>query len=377
MNCFVISLKYSPAFWAESQGIATGFAQRGFSVTYLWSEGYRWMGQPAWGNVRYLTKSRNGREVLVDTLRFAAKGWLRFRRLFTSATPHLLFFVNTHPLNPAVALLAKLTHRRALVAMQIHEPYEERKELHGGLLKRFSIGLVELVHRLSLKFTDVVVLPSRNAMNVFRRHYRFKGEAIIGTQLFADMPGCDRLSRKYIAFLGHAKKMKGIDIFFDLVRESCRRRLDLQFLIVTRSDISEYLSRLSDEERKILKVVNRSNISDEEMRNAAGESIAVLTLFETIMQSGIVPVAFMNGTPVIATDIAGLTEFVHHKKNGYIVPVKPTLEQVFEAIDFVRRNFDELSARARRDFEEIYHEKNWVKYYNCILRMVEQRNQKQ
>jgi glycosyltransferase involved in cell wall biosynthesis len=88
-------------------------------------------------------------------------------------------------------------------------------------------------------------------------------------------------------------------------------------------------------------------ISDAELREGAAESLAVLALYKETTQSGLIPVALMQGTPLIGTDIEGITEWLKHGETGVIVPAEPTLEELEEAIDYVIAHFQEMTGHCR------------------------------
>ena len=75
----------------------------------------------------------------------------------------------------------------------------------------------------------------------------------------------------------------------------------------------------------------------------------------------------MNGSTVIARDIPGLRQHLRHKENGYLLPHDFNNEDVWEATEFVKIHHAELSSLARRDFEEIWAEDNFEKYYRWLL----------
>ena len=78
------------------------------------------------------------------------------------------------------------------------------------------------------------------------------------------------------------------------------------------------------------------------------------------------PIAFMNSTPVIARASKGFTQFLTHKKNGWIIKEDFTTEDMLAAMQGVKDNFSELSANARQSYTEIFSENNWDKYYDWI-----------
>jgi len=124
--------------------------------------------------------------------------------------------------------------------------------------------------------------------------------------------------------------------------------------IATSSTIDAYLAALSPEARARLHVINESTLHDVDIQRAAARSICVLALYETVMQSAVVPVAFMHGTPVIATDLPGLVEVVTDRQTGVIVGQDASVSDIFAAIDSIRDNRAQMEVRCRKAFERHY-----------------------
>ena len=146
--------------------------------------------------------------------------------------------------------------------------------------------------------------------------------------------------------------------------------MDYEFALISSSDVSQYLEILSDKAQKIIKVVNKRLITDSEIDKIISESYAVFRLDREVTQSGVIPVSYMNETPVIARDIPGLRQHVKHGENGCLVPFNCTPENLVEAMEFAKTNFTELSMNARRSYEEIWAEWNWDKYYGWLINLL-------
>ena len=140
----------------------------------------------------------------------------------------------------------------------------------------------------------------------------------------------------------------------------------MQFQIVTSSDIDKQLQELPAGARQKLKVVNQPQISDQDLRQAAAQSLAVLALYKETMQSGVIPVAWMKGTPVIGTDIEGITEWVRDHETGVIVSSRPTLEEITGAIDYINRHFSEMTPHCRAAYLSTFDDGNWDKQYGWL-----------
>jgi len=247
----------------------------------------------------------------------------------------------------------------------LHEPYKDEKKLYGR--KALIIYLVELFQTLSLPYVDVAIMHSRRAMRLFNRRYpKFAGEKKLIPLHFRDDGIDPSAERRYISFLGRADQAKGIDSFFTLVEGMAQENRDVYFQIVTSSPIQTYLEKLSPAARSRLKIVNKPRLTDGELRAGAANSLAVLALYKETMQSGVIPVALMKGTPVIGTDIEGITEWIRHGETGIIVSINPSREELWEAVRYIREHIAEMSPKCRQYYLDTFDDGNWDRDYGWL-----------
>ncbi|MCH2185129.1 glycosyltransferase, partial [Myxococcota bacterium] len=279
----------------------------------------------------------------------------RLRELFQEHPPSTLVFMNLNPLVDRLTIrIARKANPAVRVVSFLHEPHTTQKLVYG--FKRASLLYVyEFFSRGMARLSDAVILPSENAGEVFDRFFSgFRGDARIIPLPYADERCDEEFERRYVSFVGHIGNayQKGFDLFLEMVEENAKRSGKLVFQLVTGENPENALSALSPSARESLSVVHQDRLTDQKISQAVRQSLAVVLLQRRVMQSGVLPVAFMNGTPVIASDLEGFTEFVDEGKTGCILPVDPTLEQRFEAIERIREKIDEMAPLSRRAYEE-------------------------
>ncbi len=350
-TAYLVSLKYSPIFLMICRERARVIQAR-LPVTMLLSRGYAALGG-AGGQTRYLTTSTSAASMVLDTAILSTLRAPALFRLFRYDPPALVLFENPHPANVVVAVLAKLACRDTLVVPVLHEPYKADKRVYG-LSKSVYISLVELCQSALIRLAGAVVVPSTTAAGVFAGRYADFKRPVIRIPLPFERCETPEGDRRYVSFLGHAVKVKGIGRFFQLVECAAELSLPYQFQIATSSNIDAYLAALSAEARARLRVINETTLQDVEIQRAAANSICVLALYETVMQSAVAPVAFMHGTPVIATDLPGLLEVVADHETGVIVAQDASMSDIFEAIDSIQNNLAQMEVRCREAFERHY-----------------------
>ncbi len=353
MDSFVLNLRY-----------------HGYPVRLLLSPGYHWMNEEYSEVTHYSLALEGPASLWRRILSYLWFPWFDYRRFFLKEPPLGMLVVSWHPMNFLVLRLFKSLYPEVPTCVWLHEPFKDEKKIYG--VKAFIIYLVEWCQTLSLRYLDIAILHSRRALRLFEWRYpEFQGEKHLIPLPFQDDPSPAARPRRYISFLGRADRAKGIELFFTLVEGFAKNGLGGEFQIVTSSNIDKYLKILSAEALQRLRVVNRPQISDQDLRRAAAESLAVLALYKETMQSGVIPVAWMKGTPVIGTDIEGITEWVQDKETGVIVSADPSLEEIKLAIDYIRTHLQEMTERCRAEYLATFNDSNWERQYGWLKKKLE------
>jgi glycosyltransferase involved in cell wall biosynthesis len=355
--------------WQHLSSFSRRVQERACPVRLLIHPGFGWMNDD-WSPVtNYSFSSQGMGSATRKALAFLWLSPFKLQRLFRNHPPAAILLVSWHPLNFLVARLAKCMYPDIPVITWLHEPYKDEKGIYGA--KALIIWLVELCQTLSLRYTDVAILHSRRGVRLFEKRYPdFSGTRRVIPLHFQD-DGIDAgVERRYVSFLGRADKAKGIALFFELVETLAPRNAGYEFQIVTSSDIQPYLKGLSPAARSRLRVVNKSHLSDKELRAGATNSLAVLSLYKETMQSGIIPVAMMKGTPVIGTDIEGISEWIRDRETGVIVPRDPSTADIEAAISFIKKKLSAMSPLCRDYFLATFDDSNWDRDYGWLREFI-------
>lgn len=367
-SILIVSLKYSPVHNTHCRALGEPLRALGYNIRYLLAHSYKWMVPET--QLRYTSfigTSRSAREVIWDTL--ALVSWRRqlLYALLSEIRPSLILFESSHPANIIVVSAARSVQPETKCWMLLHEPYV-REKLRHEYVQSMLITAHELSLKLIMNRLDGVLLPSEEAMRQFKQRYSyFKGAVVKVPLLFEDRSKARNCKRTYYSFIGHAVRAKGIDRFFQLIETAASAGADWQFQIVTSTDISAYLAHLSHAARSRLHIVNKPQLSDDEIDEAISKSWAVLAPYRRVTQSGVVPVAFMHGTPVISTNVGGMSEWVIHGKTGYLLSLDASFSEWENAFYFVQSNFAYLSANCRRFFLENFDARHSPEFLRPML----------
>jgi len=363
-TAYIISLKFAPGLKKEFTVMGESLRKYGFDVKYIISELYSNLEFTREGMIHIQTKI-GVRGIIEDSIKYFSMK--KIISIFNNAMPFFVLFYNSHPLNPRVASLIKKNFPSTILALYLHDPYKPDKSFYG-LKKGIYMSFAEFIQGLTLRYMDYVISPSEYSSYLFRRKYpNFEGNNFIAPLLVPDqMIKCGN-KRKYFSIVGVAHNATGHDTFIELVNYVAEKRLNYEFCLVSSNNIYRFLKKLTEKGREILKVINKPIIKDSEINDIVRESYAVFRLDKEVTQSGVIPVCYMNGTPVISTDIPGLTQHVWNQETGYVISRDTMHENFLIAMEYVKNNFVSLSQNARRKYEEIWSESNFLKYYSWLI----------
>jgi len=365
--CYIVSCKYAPGLFKEFHLLGRNLSSHGFRVKYLLSDGYKWMLENIEFDKTYISSSKNITEIAKEFLLYPFTLKHVCTRQFKKEKPAFICFYNAHPLNPAIAKLAKHTYPEGVRSVFLHEPGKSDKSCYNKKGRLF-FKIVELIQKLTISYTTDVILPSPNAMELFKVFFpNYKGKSHFAPLLIPDNTDRKMRNRKYFSMVGRFNFSKKLDSFIEAANYAAQNNIDLDFQIVTSSCINESLNLLTDEARSKIRIINKDNISDQDISNALRESFAVVCLHRMVTQSGVTPVAFMNSTPVIALDEPGFSQFITHHKNGYLLPSEYTTGELVDAMKSVKDAYPTLSKEARSSYLKRFAENNWEKHYTWLL----------
>lgn len=366
---FIVCLKYVPGMWQFISSFGRNLLDRGYPVRFLLAPGYRWLNED-FGHLTYYPLPFLGRASFLNNL--LSLLWfpgLYLRRLFRHCPPAGVLLASWHPWNFLLARLVKKLSPETPVLAWLHEPYKDEKRVYGA--KGVALVLLEWLQGLSLGFLDAAIVHSPRGLRLLESGYPgYRGPRRLIPLQFQDNGFEAQAERNYISFLGRAEPAKGVDRFFDLVAGLGPEDSNRQFQIVTASNIAGYLKKLSPAGRARLRVVNAPEISDAVIRQAAARSLAVLALYKETTQSGVIPVALMKGTPVIGTDIEGITDWIRDRETGRIVSANPSPAEIEEAITYIQAHFPEMSERCRAYYLATFDDRNWEREYGWLLKLL-------
>jgi len=276
---------------------------------------------------------RNKKEFIMSYI--GNKQFRRIKSFIDTYDPDIVYYPMSHFWKYRID---QLLSKKAKVVLTIHDP-----TLHEGednyLMKYFEkktnrrmdkcvvlspIFRDVVCEKFGMKAEDVIYLPHGNYDTIV------KNQGVVDlSDISADID-----KHNYFLFTGRFVKYKGLSLFLRAVKELENTRK--QFVIAGNGILSKEETELIHSiGPKKLVLINRW-LSDAEINTLIKYSYYLVLTHTTATQSGLIPLAYTLGVPVISSDAGGLKYQVEENRTGFLFQagnltlLKNTIQRVDE-----------------------------------------------
>lgn len=160
-----------------------------------------------------------------------------------------------------------------------------------------------------------------------------------------------------ILFFGRISKYKGIDVLIKAFNIITKEIPEAKIVIAGRGeDFSKYEKLMFDKSR--FEIHNRF-ISNAEVPQFFRRASVVVLPYTEASQSGVVPIAYVFGKPVVVTDVGSIPEVVDDGKTGFIVPPQ-NAEELAKAIVAILKNQELKRTMEKNALEKASTDLSWA-----------------
>lgn len=256
----------------------------------------------------------------------------------------------------------------------LHEPYMGMKELlkEGSYFVKQAVACILNVW-FCAKATRVV-LCSQYAEENCKKYMKeaYKKKAFLPLLFLDDYDLEGVVDREYFSMIGTYAEAHGSDIFIKYIKKAYENGSKQKFQIATRSNIAEMISdkvyKKMQEEGQLIVQQGRP-LTEEEMNMAYRRSMATWNGYLRSTQSGVLPNAFMQGTPVIATKLGSFEEFVKPGHTGEFVDNFEYVK-ITDAVSKVHKTGSSMNEECRKFFLIHFYYRNQLVSFKKIVEEV-------
>jgi len=236
-----------------------------------------------------------------------------------------------------------------------HEPYtsfSNYREAGFGWLKSLRITAISFVSRITCALSDKIILPSLNAFNALPQAKSEPHRYAQINLMFADESRTipHNVNREFVSYIGTIAEDHAFDQFVRLM-VSCiaaQTLRPLRFLIATRSKVPEQQREVIEQCVSSGRLVLQSGIAmtSTQINRFYAQSFVVWNAYKRSMQSGVLPKAYMFGTPLLVS-INNVSEYFQDGIHGILISDRYSLEEFQQAIIRLERTWSIISNNCR------------------------------
>lgn len=214
----------------------------------------------------------------------------------------------------------KLIHTRIPMMLTLHDAggsHPTNEAVYHKLRRKYT-------HFLSNKLeseVDYILLLSKVSFEKYKLLKPQNKSKLVYFCLGAHVPNAEEIrpaevtEKQFHLFFGRIDKYKGIDILLSAFSQVQNHKYKL--IIAGNGELTSKEKELYDQVKDDVILINRY-ILDEEMLWLFHHARSIVLPYIEATQSGVIPIAYKFGVPVIVSNVDGLTQFVDNEKTGFI-----------------------------------------------------------
>ncbi len=244
---------------------------------------------------------------------------------------------------------------RATTVYVYHEPFTSFSSYRAGgfsWFKTVRVTVISMVSRVICALSDKIILPSTRAFEAIpaarlqpRRYAKIN-------LMFADESGPETQSytRDFVSYIGTIAEDHAFDEFVRLMQACIADQAlsPLRFLIATRSQIPLKHRAAIDQCVSSGRLVLQSGnpMTNSQINRFYAQSFVVWNAYKRSMQSGVLPKAYMFGTPVLVST-CNQSEYFENGVHGVLISDSYALDEFLQAATKLEASWATLSQNCR------------------------------
>ncbi len=275
------------------------------------------------------------------------------------------------PSHKNIFLIRKLKQQGAKIIYIFHEPLAPMKVYRkAGFSYKYlaKLWVINRISSLTVKWSDVVLLPSKKAVEYYNANPLYKNDnAHYLPLLYDDERTIEQaqLRREFFGYIGTVAADHSFNEYLQFVEWAIsNNRLPLlKFLIATKSEF-EVPRALANSPRVMIQ--KGRPLGDDEINNFYASTFVVWNAYARTTQSGVLAKSFMFGTPAIVLR-KNLSEFTEDGKEVVAIDDNTSFEQIEEAVVRIMESFTDFSNAARKRFENSFYYKKYNELTKSLI----------
>lgn len=301
---------------------------------------------------------------------FLPKG-SRILKAGVDACPMVDLAIFLFPSQKNLMLIWKMKRQGTPVVYIFHEPLAPMSEYRkAGFSYKYlaKLWVINRVSSLTVKWSDVILLPSKKAVDYYNANPLYKNDNYHYLPLMYDderEQKHEETKREYFSYIGTVAADHSFGEFIEFVQWAIKENKlpGVKFLVATRSEF-EVPEEFKNNPR--LTVQKGRPLTNEEINSYYSITYVVWNAYARTTQSGVLAKSFMFGTPAVVLK-RNCNEFAHDGVEIAAIGDNANKQEIESAIKAVIKNFDTYSQMCRKQFlDSFYYRKYNEQFKNLI-----------
>ena len=268
---------------------------------------------------------------------------------------------------PSMGIIARLIPKKTKQISILHNVIPHEKRFFDIPLNKFFLSKTDgFIVMSDAVLNDLISLkPDAKYLRIDHPVYTHFGEKI--DQKTAQQTLNLATDKKTLLFFGLIRNYKGLDLLLEAFN-----LLDSDYQLVIAGEVygsfEKYDAIIKNSPNKEQIHLNNRYINDDEVATFFSAADVCILPYKSATQSGITAISNHFCLPIIATDVGGLKETIHHNKTGLIVETPNSLE-IKQSIDsYFINNLKENFSLAIQKENEL---KSWDNFAEKLIQFSE------
>lgn len=271
--------------------------------------------------------------------------------------PDIVFSYNIAFQN--VKLANTCTKHNIKMLYVLHEPWGSLRDLmlEGKAFSK-TVG-ARILNYMICRRVNKVVLSSDNGVKTYLRYMKHcnKNYGMLPLMMLDEFEPEKHFKREYFSFIGGFSDVHGCNEFIRFMEYALETDKEIKFQVATRTDTAgmfenEILKKAISSNRLIIQ--SGRTMTTEEINGFYRQSICTWIVYNRSTQSGVLPNALMQGTPVLVNDNGVAKDVVINGENGCFIKMPPHNDQILQSYHYIAQNIQRMEASARKAFMDKY-----------------------
>lgn len=246
--------------------------------------------------------------------------------------PNLIWYIDNGTFSSQVGILLSGKTTQAIV---MHDAGTVHASYSTSIRQKIKLFIEKKTSELCNKMIDWTITCSPSSKDIYCNLYPTHSSKVYVLPLGAHLPESTAISppeiegiTDYNLFFGKIDKYKGIDT---LLRSYTKWKGERRLIIAGDGHLQKEELDIIKKDHRIF-LINRF-IKDEEMPFLFANARTVILPYKEATQSGVLPIAYMCGKPVICSDVIGISQFVQDGNTGYVCKTDESYIDAFERLE--------------------------------------------